>query len=147
MDIVLRATAMFFLVFGLLRLLGKRELAEMTPFELVLLVVIGDLLQQGVTHNDFSLTGATLAISTFAFWSLVLGLVARSSRRVEAALDGEPAVLVRHGELLRDMLKRNRLTINEFEAEMRLAGIGRVADVDWAILETNGKISFIEAKG
>ncbi len=147
MDIVLRATVMFFLVFGLLRLLGKRELAEMTPFELVLLVVIGDLLQQGVTHNDFSLTGALLAISTFAFWSLVLGLVARSSRRVEAALDGEPAVLVRHGELLRDMLKRNRLTINEFEAEMRLAGIGRVADVDWAILETNGKISFIEAKG
>lgn len=147
MDIVLRATVMFFLVFGLLRLLGKRELAEMTPFELVLLVVIGDLLQQGVTHNDFSLTGALLAISTFAFWSLVLGLVAIRSRRVEAVLDGEPAVLVRHGELLRDMLKRNRLTINEFEAEMRLAGIARVADVDWAILETNGKISFIEAKG
>ncbi|MXO70805.1 DUF421 domain-containing protein [Alteraurantiacibacter buctensis] len=147
MDIVLRATVMFFLVFGLLRLLGKRELAEMTPFELVLLVVIGDLLQQGVTHNDFSLTGATLAISTFAFWSLVLGLVAMRSRRVEAMLDGEPAVLVRHGELLRDMLKRNRLTLNEFEAEMRLAGIARVAEVEWAILETNGKISFIEAKG
>lgn len=147
MDIVLRATVMFFLVFGLLRLLGKRELAEMTPFELVLLVVIGDLLQQGVTHNDFSLTGALLAISTFAFWSLVLGLVAMRSRRVEAMLDGEPAVLVRHGELLRDMLKRNRLTLNEFEAEMRLAGIARVAEVEWAILETNGKISFIEAKG
>lgn len=146
MDIVLRATVMFFLVFGLLRLLGKRELAEMTPFELVLLVVIGDLLQQGVTHNDFSLTGALLAISTFAFWALVLGLVARLSRRVEAALDGEPAVLVRHGELLRDMLKRNRVTVSEFESEMRLAGIARLADVDWAILETNGKISFIEAK-
>lgn len=144
MDIVLRATVMFFVVFGLLRLMGKRELAEMTPFELVLLVVIGDLLQQGVTHNDFSLTGATLAISTFAFWSLVLGLLAMRSRRVEALLDGEPAVLVRHGELLRDMLRRHRMTISEFESEMRLAGIGHIAQVDWAILETNGKISFIK---
>lgn len=144
MDIVLRATVMFFVVFGLLRLMGKRELAEMTPFELVLLVVIGDLLQQGVTHNDFSLTGATLAISTFAFWSLMLGLLAMRSRRVEALLDGEPAVLVRHGELLRDMLRRHRMTISEFESEMRLAGIGHIAQVDWAILETNGKISFIK---
>lgn len=145
MDIVLRATVMFFVVFGLLRLLGKRELAEMTPFELVLLVVIGDLLQQGVTHNDFSLTGSTLAIVTFAFWSLVLGLIAMRSRRAEAVLDGSPAVLVRHGELLEGMLRRNRLTISELEAEMRLAGIGHFAQVEWAILETNGKISFIKS--
>ena len=146
MDIVLRASVMFFVVFGLLRLLGKRELAEMTPFELVLLVVIGDLLQQGVTHNDFSLTGSTLAIVTFAFWSLVLGLIAMRSRKAEAVLDGSPAVLVRHGELLEGMMKRNRLTISELEAEMRLAGIGHFTQVEWAILETNGKISFIKAE-
>src|SRR3546814_19666233 len=70
MDIVLRATAMFFILFLLIRLLGKRELGQMTPFELVVLVVLGDLIQQGVTHNDFSLTGATPAICTFAFWPL-----------------------------------------------------------------------------
>ena len=67
MDIVLRASVMFFLLYALLRLMGKRELGQMTPFELVLLVVMGDLIQQGVTHNDFSLTGALLAIVTFAF--------------------------------------------------------------------------------
>src|SRR3546814_18855503 len=72
MDIVLRATAMFFILFLLIRLLGKRELGQMTPFELVVLVVLGDLIQQGVTHNDFSLTGATLALCTFAFWALIL---------------------------------------------------------------------------
>src|SRR3546814_6739856 len=72
MDIVIRATVMFVVLFVLLRLLGKRELSQMTPFELVLLIVMGDLIQQGVTHNDFSLTGATLAIGTFAFWALVL---------------------------------------------------------------------------
>ena len=69
MDIVLRATVMFLVVFGLLRLLGKRELSQISPFELVVLVVLGDLIQQGITHNDFSLSGATLAIVTFGFWS------------------------------------------------------------------------------
>lgn len=80
MDIVLRATVMFFILFLLIRLLGKRELGQMTPFELVVLVVLGDLIQQGVTHNDFSLTGATLAISTFAFWALVLSWTAYLTR-------------------------------------------------------------------
>lgn len=145
MDIVLRASVMFFLVFGLLRLLGKRELAEMTPFELVLLIVMGDLLQQGVTHNDFSLTGSGLAIITFAFWALVLAFIATRSRRAERVLDGDPAILVRHGEVLDRAVRRNRLTMREIEAEMRLAGIARFSDVDWAILETNGKISFIQA--
>jgi len=143
MDIVLRATVMFIVVFGLLRLLGKREMAEMTPFELVLLVVIGDLLQQGVTHNDFSLTGASLAIMTFAFWALVLNFVSNKSRRLEKVIDGEPSVVIRDGEILRNSLRRNRLTLSEVESEMRLAGIGHVSQVAWGILETNGRISFI----
>ncbi len=143
MDIVLRASAMFAIIYALLRLLGKRELAEMTPFEMVLLVVVGDLIQQGVTHNDFSITGATLAISTFAFWTVVLNWFAFRSRRAEGIIDGEPAVLVRGGTILPGAFTRNRLTMPEVESEMRLAGIARMADVSWAILETNGKISFI----
>ncbi len=147
MDIVLRATVMFAVVFLLLRLMGKRELAEMTPFELVLLVVIGDLLQLGVTHNDFSLTGAILAISTFAFWALVLNFFSNRSPRAERAIEGEPSVIVRNGELLHDNLTRNRLTRSEVESEMRLAGIAHLSGVAWGILETNGKISFIGNEG
>ncbi len=147
MDIVLRATAMFAIVFVLLRLMGKRELAEMTPFEFAMLVAIGDLLQQGVTHNDFSITGATLAITTFAFWTLVLTVLTYKSKRAEKWLDGEPMVIVHNGRFLRPALRRNRLTIAEVESEMRLAGIARVEEVAWAVLETNGKISFIERKG
>jgi uncharacterized membrane protein YcaP (DUF421 family) len=143
MDIVLRATAMFAAVYLLLRLLGKRELGQMTPFELVTLVVIGDLIQQGITHNDFSLTGAVLAIGTFAFWSVVLGWIAYLFPRFRKAMEGEPRIIVRDGELLEANLKRDRMTRDEVEAEMRLAGIGHMADVAWAILETNGKISFI----
>ena len=144
MDIVLRATVMFAIVFLLLRLMGKRELGQMAPFELVLLVVIGDLIQQGVTHNDFSLTGATLAVCTFAFWALVLNAVTYWSPRAERLLEGEPEVVVRHGELLPHALARNRLTRTEIECEMRIAGIARLGEVEWAVLENNGKISFIE---
>ena len=144
MDIVFRATVMFAVMYVLLRLLGKRELAQMTPFELVVLIVLGDLIQQGVTHNDFSLTGATLAISTFGFWSLVLAAISYRWRKAEKMLDGQPAVLVRNGQMLADNLGRNRVTVAELESEMRLAGIPHIAGVAWAILEPEGKISFIE---
>ncbi len=144
MDIVIRASVMFAILFGLLRLMGKRELGQMTPFELVMLVVLGDLIQQGVTHNDFSLTGATLAIATFAFWASVLGWVSYRWPRAERAIEGEPRVLIRDGVLIEASLKRDRLTRREVESEMRLAGIAHVRDVAWAILEPEGRISFIK---
>lgn len=144
MDIVLRATAMFFIVFALLRLLGKRELGQMTPFEVVSLVVMGDLIQQGITHNDFSLTGATLAIGTFAFWSVLIGWIVYLFPRLKRSLEGEPRIVIRDGALLEQNLRRDRMTRSEVESEMRLAGIGSMHDVAWAILEPSGKISFIK---
>lgn len=143
MDIVLRATVMFFILFLLIRLLGKRELGQMTPFEFVVLVVLGDLIQQGVTHNDFSLTGATLAICTFAFWALVLSWTAYLFPRAKDLLEGTPRVIVRDGEIVTENLQRDRLTRDEILSEMRLAGIGRMSEVAWAILEPQGKMSFI----
>jgi uncharacterized membrane protein YcaP (DUF421 family) len=144
MDIVLRATVIFVALYVLVRLMGKRELGQMTPFELIVLVVIGDLIQQGVTQNDFSLTGAIIAISTIAFWALVMSWLSYLYPRAERLLEGEPRVIVRDGELLADNLRRNRLTRSEIESEMRLAGISRMSDVAWAILEPRGKISFIQ---
>jgi len=144
MEVVLRATAMFAVVYLLVRLLGKRELGQMTPFEFIVMVVIGDLIQQGVTQNDFSLTGATLAISTFAFWGLVMSWLSYLSPRAAKVLEGEPRVIIRHGELLQHSTKRDRLTRSEIESEMRLAGIASMDDVAWAVLEPNGKISFIK---
>lgn len=144
MDIVLRATMMFFILFLLIRLLGKRELGQMTPFEFVVLVVLGDLIQQGVTHNDFSLTGATLAICTFAFWALVLSWTAYLFPGAKNLLEGTPRVVVRNGEIVMENLRRDRLTRDEILSEMRLAGIGRISEVAWAILEPQGKMSFIK---
>jgi uncharacterized membrane protein YcaP (DUF421 family) len=143
MDIVLRATVIFIALYLLVRLMGKRELGQMTPFELIVLVVIGDLIQQGVTQNDFSLTGAIIAISTIAFLALVMSWASYLWPWAEHLLEGEPRVVVRDGTLLGANLRRNRLTKGEIESEMRLAGIARMEDVRWAILEPRGKISFI----
>jgi uncharacterized membrane protein YcaP (DUF421 family) len=144
MDIVLRATVIFAALYLVMRLLGKRELGQMTPFELIVLVVIGDLIQQGVTQNDFSLAGAVIAVSTIAFWALVMSWASYLWPRAERLLEGEPRVIVRDGELVEGNLRRDRLTLSEIESEMRLAGISSIADVAWAILEPRGKISFIQ---
>lgn len=144
MDIVLRASVMFFALFLLVRIMGKREMAQLTSFELIVLIVFGDLVQQGVTHNDFSLTGALLAVSTMGFWALILSWLTYASRTAESVLDGEPRVIIRDGEIVRENLRRDRLTHAEILSEMRLAGIGHLNDVAWAILEPRGKMSFIQ---
>ena len=147
MDVVLRATIIFFMLFLLLRLLGKRQLGQMTPFEFVALIVLGDFVQQAVTHSDYSLTGATLAVATFGFWALLFGWASYRSKRLRKLLDGEPRVLVRDGKAIRSMLNRDKIPEDELLSEMRLAGIASLKQVEWAILETNGKISFIEKEG
>lgn len=147
MDIVLRATVIFAALYVLVRLMGKRELGEMTPFELIVLVVIGDLIQQGVTQNDFSVTGAIIAISTIAFLALLMSWATYLWPWAERALEGEPRVIVRDGALVEANVRRNLLTRSEIESEMRLAGIGRMSDVAWAILEPRGRMSFIQRSG
>lgn len=96
-----------------------------------------------MTHNDFSLTGGMLAIGTFAFWALTLSWLTYLFPKLKNMLDGEPRVVVRHGTIIEANLRRDQLTRDEILSEMRLAGIARLADVEWAILEPQGKISFI----
>jgi len=144
MDIVLRASAIFLLLFVLLRLFGKRQLGQMTPFEFVALVVLGDFVQQAVTHNDSSVTAATLAVTTFGFWSLALGWISYRSDKMRRLLEGQPRILIQDGKLFEKVLERDKITDAEVLSEMRLAGIARLDDVEWGILEPNGKISFLK---
>lgn len=144
MDIVIRAAVIFVFVYLLTRLLGRRELNSLEPFDLILLVVVGDLVQQGVTQNDESLTGALLAISTIGLLTVALSYLSFRFKRLRPILDGEPIVLVENGELIEANMRRQRLTAEEIGAEARIEGIASIADVRWAILETNGRISFVE---
>jgi uncharacterized membrane protein YcaP (DUF421 family) len=143
MDIVIRAAVIFLFVFVLTRLLGRRELNSLEPFDLILLVVTGDLVQQGVTQNDESLTGALLAISTIGLLTVLFSWLSFHFKRMRPVLEGEPIVLVEDGELIEQNLRRQRLTREEIGAEARLEGISSIEDVRWAILETNGQISFV----
>ncbi len=144
MDIVLRASAIFILLYVLLRLYGKRQLGQMTPFEFVALVVVGDFIQQAITHNDFSITAGVLAVATFGFWSLVLGWISYRSDTMRRLLEGQPRILIQDGKLLDNILERDKITEAELLSEMRLAGIARIDEVQWGILEPSGKISFLK---
>ena len=143
MDIVIRSAVIFAFVYLLTRMLGRRELSSLEPFDLILLVVVGDLVQQGVTQNDESLTGALLAISTIGVLTVALSYLSFRFKRLRPILNGEPIVLVEDGKIIEANLKRQRLTQEEIGAEARLEGIASIEDVRWAILETNGRISFV----
>jgi uncharacterized membrane protein YcaP (DUF421 family) len=145
MDIVIRAMVLFLFVWFVTRSVGRRELSTLEPFDLILLVVLGDLIQQGVTQNDFSVTGAMLAGGTFAAMTVLFSFLSfRFPRRLAPVLEGDPVILVEHGQTLDRNLRRNRITREELAAQARLnAQIAHIEDVEWAVLETSGQISFI----
>jgi uncharacterized membrane protein YcaP (DUF421 family) len=143
MDIVLRAAAIFLVVFLITRVVGRRELSSLEPFDLILLVVTGDLIQQGVTQSDYSVTGAVTAITTMAAMTVFVSWISFHSRRLRHVLDGQPIVLVMDGKILEGNLKRERMRRDELEMEARLQGHESVDDLKLAVLETGGKISCI----
>jgi uncharacterized membrane protein YcaP (DUF421 family) len=145
MDLVLRTTVAFLLIFAVTRAVGRRELSSMEPFDLILLVVMGDLVQQGVTQSDYSMTGATIILCTLSVLVVVTAWLSFRFRRLRPLLEGEPIVLIADGDVVDRAIRRERITREELRAEARLQQIGSLADVRYAVLETNGRISFVTA--
>jgi uncharacterized membrane protein YcaP (DUF421 family) len=143
MDLVLRTTAVFALILLVTRVIGRRELNTLAPFDLILLVVVGDLVQQGVTQSDYSLTGAVIVLSTLAVLTVASSYLSFRVPRLRRTLEGEPIVLVEHGRVLEGNLRRERLCLEELAAEARLQQIADLSGVRFAVLETNGRISFV----
>ncbi len=143
MDIVVRAALAFTFIFLLTRVVGRRELNSLEPFDLIMLVMLGDLVQQGVTQSDYSVTGLLLAGGTVGMLTVVVSYASFRFKRVRPLIDGEPVIVVQDGEPIAANLRRERLTVGEIAAAARLEQIASIADVKWAVLETNGRISFI----
>ena len=143
MDIVIRAAVAFLVILLLTRIVGRRELNTLEPFDLILLVTIGDLVQQGVTQNDFSVTGLVLAVGTIAALTVLFSYLPWRFQVLRPVLEGEPVILIEDGNLIEKNLKRHRLTQQEVAAEARYQQIDSFEKVRWAVLETSGKISFI----
>lgn len=144
MDIALRAIFLYAFVVLLMRVMGRRELTTLSAPDLVLLVVLGDTIQQGLTQDDYSVTGAVIAISTIAALQVGTSYLSYRSRRARRVLEGEPIVVIQDGKLIERNLKRERLRKDELAEEMRAQQIASVEDVDWGILESNGTMSFIK---
>ena len=144
MDIVLRAVIIYVVVFAFTRALGRRELSTLQPFDLILLIVIGDLIQSGVTQNDLSVTGVLLILCTIGSLQVLTSYIAFRFRRVRPILQGEPIVLVENGKLIERNMRRERLTLDDLAEKARLSEIGSIDNLRWAVLETNGDISFIK---
>ncbi len=143
MDIVVRAFLAFVFIFLLTRLIGRRELSTLQPFDLLLLVVVGDLLQQGVTQNDLSFTGLVLAVGMFGLLTLAMSYAGWRFPRVRPLLEPEPLILVEDGKVIEKNLRKERITAEEVAGEARIQQISSLEDVQWAMLESGGRISFI----
>jgi uncharacterized membrane protein YcaP (DUF421 family) len=144
MDLVLRAIAVFVFLYVLTRVIGKRELGKLQPFDLMLLIVLGDAVQQGMTQDDYSLTGALLIVGTFAVLQVALSWLGYRFPRARPILEGEPIIVLQDGKTVERNLKRERLTIDDITEGARKQGIAHLDDVDYAILETDGTLSFLE---
>jgi uncharacterized membrane protein YcaP (DUF421 family) len=143
MDLVLRTVAIFFFIFFMTRVIGRRELGSLEPFDLILLVVIGDLVQQGVTQDDYSVTGAFIVVATIALLTVAMSYLNFRVRPVRRVMEGEPIVLMENGQPIERNLRRERLTLEELAESARIQQVENLEDVRLAVLETNGNISVI----
>jgi uncharacterized membrane protein YcaP (DUF421 family) len=147
MDVVARAFLAFCFVFVVTRLIGRRELSSLEPFDLILLIVIGDLIQQGVTQNDLSFTGLVLAAGSFGVLTLAVSYLGWRFPRVRPLFEPEPLILVEDGKVVERNLRKERMTPEEIAGEARLQQISSLDEVQWAVLESGGRISFIPRNG
>ncbi len=144
MDAVLRAAAIYLFLLVVFRLAGKRTLAEVTPFEFVLLLIIGEATQQGLLGNDFSVTNALLVITALVVIDLCFGALKQRLPRFERVIEGQPVVVFADGEPVREYMARARLDESDImEAARNKQGLESLDQVKFAVLERSGGISII----
>jgi uncharacterized membrane protein YcaP (DUF421 family) len=144
MELIVRTSVIYFFLLVLVRATGRRELTEMSAFEFLVLVTMGDIVQQGITQEDMSITGAILAISTMAVWSVILGYVTYRWRKTESVISGIPVMIIRDGKLLEEALHIERVPQDEVKEAARSQGIDDLRKIKVGIIEPDGQFSFIK---
>jgi uncharacterized membrane protein YcaP (DUF421 family) len=143
MDTVVRVVVVYLaLVLGM-RVIGKREFGQLTPLELVSLLLIPELVSQATVGEDYSVVNGLIAVFTLLSLVFITSALMHLSPKMEAAVSGHPAVLVARGRLLEEVLNRERISPDEIFAAMRRAGLERLEQVRWAVLEGDGRISLV----
>ncbi|SFV30667.1 Protein of unknown function [Pseudoxanthomonas sp. YR558] len=146
-EFVLRAVAVYVAVLLMVRVTGKRTIGQFTPFDLLVVVLLGTAVQNSLIGSDTSLLGGLILAATLLAMNWAVGRLSARSRRFDRWVEGRPVILMRHGELFRDELQRQAVSEQDFAIARRSAGYATLADVELAVLETSGEITFIGSKG
>ena len=142
-EFILRAVVVYAVVLGMVRLGGKRALGQITPFDVLLIVLLGNAVQNALLGQDTSLAGGLLLAATLITLNYTVGWVTTRSRRMERLIEGEPVLVARDGKLLDSVLRRELITQADFDAAMRQQGCGGIEEVALALLEINGHITIV----
>ncbi len=145
-ELVIRAVVIYSCLFILLRLLGKKQLGEMSPFDFVLLLIVSESISNGLTGDDHTITGGLISATTLLALTGFVDCLAYKSKRIERIIEGTPEFIVRDGKILEEVKRNMKITDNELMETVRSRGIERIEDVKFAIVETNGTISVIKAE-
>ena len=145
-EFVLRAVVVYVVLLGMIRLSGKRTMGQFTPFDVLLIVLLGNAVQNALLGSDESLSGGLLLAAVLISLNWVTGWFSARSRKAEKLIEGVPVVLARNGELFEQVLRKELVSRNDFDEALRQNGQLRLADVDIAILETDGRISVVPKK-
>ena len=140
---ILRGLLVYGFILLFLRLSGKRQIGQMTPFDLVLLLLISNAVQNSMNGGDNSVAGGAILAATLIGADLLLGALTRRSRKLETIVEGQPELLVHNGHVLDHALERAGMTRHELMAGLRVSGVASIEQVHAAILETNGRISVL----
>ena len=147
MDTVIRVAVIYVFVMFTLRILGKRELGEISPHELVMIMLIPEIASQSMVGEDFSLTNALIGISTLLCLVFLNSTLGYRFKKLRMIVEGEPIVLFYQGQFNERAMDRERVDADEIQSEARAAGLESLDKVKWAILEPDGKISCIPYAG
>lgn len=142
MEIVIRAAVVFVFLWAVTRAVGRSTLGELSTFQLLLYVTMGDMVQQAITQQDYSLTGGILAVSVFALLTAGLNWTQWRFPRLRPLVNGVPVIVIRDGALLERSLRQQQMSETDLMSAARQQGIRDFADVELAILEADGKVSF-----
>lgn len=140
---VLRACVVYFVLLGMIRLSGKRTMGQFTAFDMLLVVLLGNAVQNALLGGDNSVAGGLLLAATLIALNGLVGLLSARSDRIEALVEGTPVLLAHDGKVYKDVLRRELVSRQDFEKALREAGIEGVDDIRMAVLETNGHITVV----
>ena len=146
-QFVLRAVVVYFLLLAMLRLSGKRTVGQFTPFDLLVVVLLGTAVQNSLIGEDVSLLGGLLLAATLIGCNWLVGFATARSRTLDRLAEGSPVLLGRDGVLFHDVLRRQNISRLDVDEALRSGGIANVADAALVVLEVDGRITVVARRG